>query len=239
MKLYPPGWISCANAIEQVGRSMCGEAWTGAERSARPGLISAEEFELAKVTPGRGASGSGAGGVVFAPEPDPRKRWPYGDPHDPRYQEERAARLRWDRALERLHNQLVGGERSAGALDRQTGRTYLLESEFWLSNVAGKALKTFTTPRQGHYRPEGELVIKASRPELAPPPQRLSPRPSDKADLLAEARRRAASSEGPMTIEETIEWAGSRNLGRDWAREQRKAWPNELKRPVGNRRLGR
>lgn len=174
-----------AEAIEDLGRATYGEAWSGTEAAARAGLVTAEEYDLACVTPGTMMSGSGAGGgwgTSNSPRAEllrerealertqhPERHWPYGDPHDPTYQAERAARTRWQDTIAKMLEHLATGARKAISLDRaaDTPRPQELAREFWFRGDAAQVLSKGRVPKHGHYRSEGELFIAKEQPGLA------------------------------------------------------------------------
>ena len=57
-EFVPNGYISIHEALNHVGRELFPSEWTGEERTARSGLISADEWLKMKDLPGTGASGS-------------------------------------------------------------------------------------------------------------------------------------------------------------------------------------
>jgi hypothetical protein len=178
--IVPRGYLTVLDALDKQGRMEFGKAWTGSEPAARSGLVSAEEFQLAKITPGEMRGGSGAGGITFIPDPDPLKRWPFGDPDSPSYQEERAARKRWIAVQASLLSALAHGERAAAALNRGTGRLVPIASRRWLQADAPKRLAASRT-EHGH-----EILIHENRlaetlPTLSPPsrPEPVPAPPND------------------------------------------------------------
>lgn len=182
MKIVPPGYETPADALDALGRTNFGDAWTGEERKARSGLVSVDEYQSAASSSGSGHSGSAAGWgrptgldacgsglsrsgrITIAPALAPREVrdfWPFGDPHDPTYQTEREARHRWEQVVEALLMLLAQGARRAISLDRSlsTPRRHELKPDFWLRSDAAKILEKGCVPANGHWRGEGELLI--------------------------------------------------------------------------------
>lgn len=214
MKIIPQGYVTARDAVDRVGRLLFGAGWTGKEGTARQGLVAAEEYALAQVTPGTMAAGSGAGGITFTPDPDPGKRWPYGDPTAEEYQQERASRERWDAATTALLEDLASGARTTISLDRATGRRYPIGAEFWLSRDGGKALSTGRAPPKAHYRPSGDLLIAeppaASRRTVArgPAAKTRGPKPVKRESVI-----RAMRAMPPSELDEMKEVAMEATFG--------------------------
>jgi hypothetical protein len=134
MRRAPSGYKFSRDEFDAIGRGTFGQAWTGdLEYRARSGLWTIAEYERAKVTPGSGMSGSGAGGVSFAPSLD--------DPASLQYQAEREARHRYVEAEAEFIARLEDGQLMASVLDTGSGEIKPVVREFWRTKEARQAVR--------------------------------------------------------------------------------------------------
>ncbi|WP_095203210.1 hypothetical protein [Mesorhizobium carmichaelinearum] len=134
----PSGFLTVLDALNELGRELFNEKWTGKENSARARLITAEQYELDKITPGTGSRGSAAGfpgrggpGRGFYIEPDPLKRYPFGDPHSDEYKAELAARERLETARVEMHRRLEATAMVSSVLDTNSGVMKAIDAATW------------------------------------------------------------------------------------------------------------
>jgi hypothetical protein len=135
----PSGYISIREALNRLGRKLCGSEWTGEEEKARSGLMSEDEWlRIRDMAPARGGG-------------EPRSRMaarPHltGNPSDPRYQEEYRAHKRLAEARHRLHVLLEAGDLEAAILDPWKGQLHRASTAFWRRHDAGRMIENGQAP---------------------------------------------------------------------------------------------
>jgi len=173
-EFVPNGYISIHGALNRLGRELFPSEWTGEERTARSGLISADEWLKMKDLPGTGASGGGMspGRVIIrrtldtavtarvpsTGDPTVLKSAPT-DPCDPLYQAEYRAGERYAAASHRLRALLEAGHLEAAILDPWSGELHPAPARMWRQNNADRMIKTGQAPLP-HSSNAGSLLVK-------------------------------------------------------------------------------
>lgn len=161
--ITPHGYISHREMFDRIGRLLYPQDWQDkAEYIARRGLLSVEQHEYERVTPGRGMSGSGSGGFNTRALPTEKEKEEYHQEIlSSEYQAERLARERYEKARDRFHSHLESGQIKAFALNRTTGEIRLVSRSVWLT---GKAASYIDRGRIDSGRVDEELFYPASQP---------------------------------------------------------------------------
>jgi hypothetical protein len=173
-EFVPNGYISIHEALNRLGRELFPSEWTGEERTARSGLISADEWLKMKDLPGTGSSGSGMrwGGVIIkrtldtpvtakvpsTGAPMVRETAPT-DPCDPLYQTEYRAGERYAAASRRLRALHEASQLEAAILDPWSGELHPAPARMWRQNNADRMIKTGQAPLP-HSSNTGSLLVK-------------------------------------------------------------------------------
>jgi hypothetical protein len=136
--IAPHGYISHREMFDKIGRMLYPHDWQGkTEYLARRGLISVEQHEYERVTPGRGMSGSGAGGAKAALPSKKQLEELHQEILSSEYQTERLARERYEKVRGYFHKRLVSGQVNAFALNRAAGAIRPVSRSEWLTGKAG------------------------------------------------------------------------------------------------------
>jgi hypothetical protein len=173
-EFVPNGYISIHEALNRLGRELFPSEWTGEERTARSGLISADEWLKMKDLPGTGASGSWMrpGGVIIkrtldtavtakvssTGAPMVRETAPI-DPCDPSYQAEYRAGERYAAAIHWLHVLLEAGHLEAAIWDPCSGILHPVRARLWRQHGADRMIRKgrAQVPPSGNI---GSLLVK-------------------------------------------------------------------------------
>jgi hypothetical protein len=210
-EFVPNGYISIHEALNRLGRKLFPSEWTAEERTARSGLISADEWLKMKDLPGTGASGGGMrwGGVIIKRTLDtpvtakvpstgaPMVRAPT-DPCDPLYQAEYRAGERYAAASHRLHVLLEAGHLEAAILDPCSGELHPAPARLWRRHDADRMIKTGQAPLP-HSSNTGSLLVK----QFADASVRAKPMPKAQIGEAIEALKEKLGTESLTRSQQT------------------------------------
>jgi hypothetical protein len=200
----PSGFTRTRDILDRIGRELYPTEWKGEpEHEARAGLISLEQYEYEKCTPGIGSSDSGSGpsiggGLRAA-----------GSPDDPEYQAEYLARQRYEAARLELLTRLEAGALQAVVIDPRNGRAYKVDRNIWRRNDAEHFIDRGQAPYRGvHCEQIGTLYIKIQSAAERTATALVSDRsgapgaPSSKHLVKTEFQRRIDASEIEQSLAE-------------------------------------
>jgi hypothetical protein len=196
-EFVPSGYITIREALDRLGVELSPTQWTGQERTARTGLMSAEEA----ASPGTGASGSGMrpGRIIVArPLNTPvskvawtaKQKTALDDPFDPSYREERRAAQRFAPVSRQLRVLLEAGDLEAAIWDGETGKLHRVPVQTWRQHDADRMIKSGRAqiPPYGNI---GLLLVKGFTPARVP----LKPMPEAKIAEAAAALKEKTATE--------------------------------------------